>query len=307
MARRRTSWKFKKGSVAEVREWLVAMTGLAALIVAVVTFWTTARISGLEDYLRSEISRRNADLNTLSAQTATAERLANARAERLASLETATNEIIASSLAAQSRLVGAEADLARVRSDVGDAKQQLAAARSASEILKSNFGRQTKAFDLFQRQQAYQTASFQITTGTAIFHDGTPDGAVALEYVQKMRPQAGQASLNPYLQIIKDNIGRVCPRLAEWKPTLPERGSQPPRPTISYVQGTSRQRIAELTREAQDRWSEQYSEFVRKENAYSKAGVDQTQKLWEIAGDCVCSTLTTSEFTQDDVCPGRRS
>ena len=298
---------FPKGTLGEIREWMVAGTGLAALLVAAVSFWTTARVSDLEDYLRSEISRRNNDLNILSAKTEQAERIAFARAERLDSLEAATDEIIAASLSAQGRLLGTEADLTRVRNEVINAQQQLAAAREAGNSVTSDLARQTKMLDLFQRQQAYQTASMMVTLGTGFRRDETPSGASALEVIYRVEPDVGQTSLTPYLQIVKDGITRVCPNLGAWRPTLPERSVRPPQPTIRYYEGTSRARIAELTREAQDRWSEQYRDFSQREDAYNKARLEKTQDLWKITSDCICSSLTTSDISRDEICPGSRS
>jgi hypothetical protein len=294
------SGPLKSGFWAELREWLVAMTGLAALIVAVVTFWTTARISGLEDYLRSEISRRNADLDGLSAKTALAERLANEQAGRLSEIQVATTRITASSLAAQ-------ADLERVRSDVSDARQRLASARSSIDTIKDEYSRQTRVLDLFQRQQAYQIAAAQIITGTGLVQEGAPTGSLAIEYIKGMKSPAGQVFLNPYLQIVKDNIQKVCPRLKDWKPDLPDRGAEPPQPTIRYVKGASRERIAALTKEAQDRWSADYAKYVQKDDDYSKATLREMNRLWDDANDCVCSTLTTAEIGQGDICPGRNT
>jgi hypothetical protein len=74
---------------SETREWLNVLVAIGALLIGVVSFWTTARISGLEDYLRSEIGRRNIELNELSQRTQRMQGLSDLQSDQLAAIQTA--------------------------------------------------------------------------------------------------------------------------------------------------------------------------------------------------------------------------
>jgi len=86
---------------SNIREWMNVVAAIGGLVVAVVALWATAQISGLENYLRSEIGRRNNELNSLSRKAESLEKTADERARRLSELQATTEALMASSVAAQ--------------------------------------------------------------------------------------------------------------------------------------------------------------------------------------------------------------
>ena len=53
---------------SDFRDWLTAISTLGTLIVAIVALWATIRVSGLQDYFQSEISRRNSEYKSALAR-----------------------------------------------------------------------------------------------------------------------------------------------------------------------------------------------------------------------------------------------
>lgn len=75
-------------------EWINAASSLGMLFIGVATLWTTVRVSGLEDYFRSELALRNqmitsadAELRGLQEELASTSASVEAARERAAALE----------------------------------------------------------------------------------------------------------------------------------------------------------------------------------------------------------------------------
>jgi len=50
----------------DILDWINAASSIAVIMLGIVTLWVTVRISGLEDYFRSEVARRNQEIVTTS-------------------------------------------------------------------------------------------------------------------------------------------------------------------------------------------------------------------------------------------------
>lgn len=289
------------------REWLNVGTTVAALLLAVISFWTTARISGLEDYLRSEISRRNSELNTISSRSKEIEKLAVERERQLASLDGATSNMIASSLLAQAQLAQSQSALSRIRSDALEARQELSETRATEARLKVSLSAQTSDFDLFRRRQAYQHASMNIAFDNFYFMDGGefPTAAKIAESARSTRPDRGAETLAPYFLAIRNNFDRACPFFAEKKVNLPPKATMPPAPTITYLKGASQSEIARLTREAQDNYSRDFKAYIDANKMRTDAEIKMMSELSDQASQCVCKSLANEEFSAEQICPGQ--
>lgn len=296
-----------KKHLPEIREWLNVGTTLAALLLAVVSFWTTARISGLEDYLRSEISRRNSELNTISSRSKEIEKLAAERERQLASLDGATSNMIASSLFAQAQLAQSQSSLSRIRADALEARQELSDTRATEARLKASLAAQTSDFDLFRRRQAYQYASMNITFDNLYLMDGGefPAAAKIAESARSARPDRGAETLAPYFHLVRNNFDRACPFFADKKINLPPKATMPPAPTIRYLEGAPQSEIARLTREAQDKYSRDFKGYMDASKARTDAEIKMMSELSDQASRCVCRSLANEEFSEEQICPGK--
>lgn len=296
-----------KKHLPEIREWLNVVTAVAALLLAAVSFWTTARISGLEDYLRSEISRRNSELDSISSRSKNIEKLAIERERQLASLDGATNSIIASSLLAQAQLAQSQSSLSQVRTEALAARQQLSDTRVAEAQLKNSLNAQASDFDLFRRRQAYQYASMNISFTTLYFVDGGefPTAADFAQSAKSMRPDTGSETLAPYFLEIRNNFDRACPLYGAKDTSLPPKGTMPPAPTIRYIKGTSSAEIDRLTKEAQDKYTRDFQGYMVTQRNRNDAEIKMFRELSDEASKCACLSLANQEFSSAQICPGK--
>lgn len=299
--RRRTGWR---KHLPEAREWINATTGLAALLLAVISFWTTARISGLEDYLRSEISRRNTELDVLAGKSSAAERLAMERERQLASLDAATNEIIAASLSAQSQLAASQASLAGVRSEVAKAQDQLTAVERTRDRIAESFATQSRDFDLFQRQQAFQLASIQLSRSSTwvAIRDTVPSSAAMLADVEKLSAPPNQPEIARYYEVIRSGTRRACPAFASEPVNLPREATPPGEPPKGV-------RVYSLTdpayvafQRAYTEWSHRNDQYWKDRSAYDKARISEQFRLLSEVKKCMCKAISTPEHPSSRVC-----
>lgn len=298
-----------KKYLPEIREWLNAAIGIAALLVAVVSFWTTARISGLEDYLRSEISRRNSELDILSQRSGEIERVASERERQLARLDAATNEIVAASLLAQSQLSKSQGDLANVRSDVANARDQLSAALNARDRFRADLATQARDFELFQRQQAYQLASIQLSRMASyeMLRDKlevTPSGAATLAMVERLTAPPGQPEIERFYQVIRAGTSRACPSFRNTPIELPAKPIRPtPANAPAPVRVTSLEDPAYLQYEkAYSEWAEADKKYWKQDQAYGEARISEQFRLVSEARKCMCKAITDQQYPASKVC-----
>ncbi len=288
---------------AGVREWTNVAVAACALIVSVVSLWTTMQVSGVQDYLQSEIKRRNNDLNGIADRSRSLERVANERADRVVALQVATDGIFASSLDAQKRFLVAQGDLARVRFEVGDARANLANARSATAKVRSDMASQASAFDLFGRIKALEYASMHLTFKSLVDDDKPLSGSQTMSYIRELSAPDEQRMLQPYLDMIKIRTPAVCPRLANWTADLPPVAVPPPKPTISYMSNASKAEIARLTKIAQDRWSRDFAAYGEAQSVRLDKHLKASQTLHDLARSCMCSALATEKLSAKQICP----
>ena len=304
---RRRGPLISKKHFPELREWMNAATGIAALLLAVVSFWTTARISGLEDYLRSEISRRNSDLDTLAKRSGEVESLAAERERQLARLDAATNDIIAASLLAQSQLSKSQSDLAGVRSDVAAARSQASDALNARDRFRADLASQARDFELFQRQQAYQLASIQLSRMASyeLMKDKfemIPSGTGTIAMVERLTAPQGQPEIERFYQVIRTGTSRACPsfdRIAVNLPAKPVKPGEPPSPVRVF----SREDPAYVQyQKAYAEWSKADQLFFNQERAYSEARITEQFRLVSEARQCMCKAPTDEQYSAAKVC-----
>lgn len=289
----------------ELREWANFAVAATALIVSVVSLWMTAQISGLEDYLRSEIARRNTELNSLSDRTKEAEALAQVREGQLAQLDASISEVVASSLTAQSQLIDAQGTLSSIRADSQAAKGDLARTRVEQENLVTNLANREKTFELFGRRQAYQSYVINIMFSAFLFDSSEedPSGASVLQRIMSQSPDRGAELLAPYFEDVRDNFNRVCPTYHTRVITLPQPTSRPDTPTIRYLSNASQGEIDRMTREAQEQYSRDLKTHRESILANRNAFRDAAEILSDEAGDCVCRALSTAVVSAAQICP----
>jgi hypothetical protein len=296
-------WLAKKHH-PELREWINVLVGISALLLAAVSFWTTARISGLEDYLRSEISRRNSELDELSQRSREIEKVAIDRERQLARLDAATNQAIAASLLTQSELARSQNDLGSLRVNVATAKEQLASAKNSKDVLQEEFVHQTRDFELFQRQQAYQISSTSLWSLGGMYIYENLNGEAAVNLAGNVPKGAGNATIRKYIQVIKDRTTEVCPSLSKWQPTLPSPPKEPGFVGEDYdVSAKGALRMSKAEWQANDAaYSKVMKAYEENRKKYDEDRWQQTNAIIEMTQRCMCKTLRTAAFSEEKIC-----
>lgn len=268
--------------VPEWREWIHVAVAVATFLLAVVSFWTTARISGLEAYLRSEISRRNSDLDALAKQSAGMAQLASERERQLARLDSATSEIIASSLSAQAQLAERQGELTQVHSEVSEARHRLSVTQASQQRLEEDFTKQEKAFDLFRRQKAYDQT--MLTFSWFGLDEKIPSGVDVVQMIRRMAHlgQSTDNTLYPYLSEIDEKFLRVCPGFDERQPSIDVVKPKP----VPYEKGSKEFAI----------WSKELDE-------YYDGLIAGHSEMRKAASHCVCNSLSTRTVAAKEICP----
>lgn len=287
----------------EIRDWLNVAAALGALLIGIVSLWTTAQISGLEDYLRSEITRRNTDLNAVAARSSMLERTAEARAERLATIQASLDNLLSSSLRVQQDLIGSQGELASVRAQVGEARGALSAARAEATTVRGLFTTQAREFEILRRQQAYEYATIQLAFSTVRedFHDISL-GQRLRDSLVNLRAPRRQQWLAPYLSKVSRLVDQVCPDLQRKQLNLSPKPVLPEAPEVNYPRNASSARIIELRNEAMDRWGLDIKKYSEANDAYYRRLQQERERLTVVANECVCLALSDDGFATSDIC-----
>lgn len=290
----------------EVREWSMVGATVGSLLVAVVAFWTTARISGLEDYLKSEIRRRNSELNDISAQSVSLRRMADSSSDRLAKLQTDTDSLITLSLTAQRRYLDAQSELSGVRNEVVSAKFMLAETQIRQRIASEALGRQVKQFDLSNRRHAFQIATVSLYSRLAYGRnllDRATAGTELISAVHELRSPKGDENLAPYYKMIRDNFESICPTVKPFKPEIPPLMADPVFPPDATSRRTSQRDVVVDYNKRMDTYNKALAEYQVASDAHYKAKREALEKLLGFVEPCTCKALVGSGAYQTDICP----
>ncbi|MBB6123241.1 hypothetical protein [Sphingobium subterraneum] len=296
--------KKKRVNGQAVREWLNVIAAVGALLVGVVSFWTTARISGLEDYLRSEIGRRNTELNALSSRSERAQLLAERRAESLSRLQFSADELAGSFAATQARLEQAKDRLGDVQAQLGASQQRLSDLDKRSSL-------QAGQLDLLSRRRVLQDVSLRL-----IFHLMSDEsqsllGQAAYTLITTSAAGRDENDLIPYFDQLRHSATFTCGPLKSFAPDLLKQKPYPksPEPPGRKVAGQPGVRM--MTRTEQDEWGkaeDEHSRIYGEVSTFNTAAVtyniDLRRYASESAQECVCLALATEVHPASSICPG---
>jgi len=295
-----------------IREWTNLAVACGALLVAVVSVWTTAQISGVEDYFRSEISRRNSDLNSLADQGRRLGAIADERERRLAVLQTATEQITASNLAAQGKLISTQEEVSRLGIQALAARQQIANSKARLADLSAKSGEQVSLIDLFRRQRFFEQAYMRIVWGELRAGEANKPytGEVVYQSIINWPASAVTPDLAPYLPEFRANARSTCEWIRSFTPAehkrleFPEAPSIPGKPVGDGTSYRMSQRDYDAWIAARDAWSKRLSEVIAANGAALKAQQKAREYLNHAAGYCVCQALVTVKHPASQICPG---
>ena len=273
----------------------------------VVSFWTTARISGLEDYLRSEIGRRNSELNALSARSERAQSFAEKRAEALANLQFSADELAASFASTQARLEQAKTAL-------GDLQLQAVTSQGKLSELNNRASAQADRLDLLNRRRVYQEVSMGAVWRLMLNSSPQPLGEAAYEFVVSSSAPADENDLLPYYAELRTAAALTCRQIKSYSPAIPEQIKYPEHPTPPGERVKGMQTVYKMTlqqkadwEKAQKDWSQKWDEASKSNDAASHYGIAAQRYAADTVSQCACTALATERHPASAICPGLKS
>ena len=209
------------------KDWIDVVLPVATLCLGVVSLWTTVQVSGLEDYFRSEISRRNEEIGDLSARSRVAEIRLSARETRMDQLSSSAEQL--NLLNEEQRLAfsKATADLALLRSEAHIINGQLEGAISDKRRVEAELNEQVRSLEVMSRQELYGMVSsrafFLRMNALAGFDRSTPGiRMLGAEFRQAlMTLHLTDKRLLRYLPDLQSKFDEVCPAFRSMSITFP--------------------------------------------------------------------------------------
>ena len=295
-----------------IREWTNLAVAIGVLLVAIVSVWTTTQISGLEDYFRSEIARRNSDLNTLADQGRRLSGLADEREKQLADLQTTTEKVTASSMEAQGRLLATQQELSRLGIEVVSAKQTIAGSEARLSSLAAQSARQVSLIDLFRRQRFFERAYMRVVfAGIRFDQQKEPyDGETMYRLITNWTPGELDPELAVYLPEFRSNAMGTCEWIRSYKPTIAQRQSYPDAPTMPGKRTADGDSVRMTQREyrdwiaARDDWNKRFGEVSAANDRSMKSAQVARENLNKAATSCICQALGTAQNSPGAICQG---
>lgn len=285
----------KKKHFPELREWLNAIIGISALLLAIVSFWTTARISGLEDYLRSEITRRNNDLDSLSKKSSNLEDIADLRQNQIDNLDLTANKLIATSISTQNQLSKALSDLSGVEDEVLTSKLELLNTRDSVKNLSNELKSKNLSLEVLQLRLSYDiiALSFNDLTNSDL---SAPSGANYYKLIKKISEEDDRNWVRANIKLVKGNFINVCPKFENITYILPD----------NLNIGNPLDNLFSSINNSDEKFENKKIEIEKSlANIRERTLQIRTAQrdLINKASICICNTLATDQISTEQICP----
>jgi hypothetical protein len=286
----------------EIREWTNMATAVAAVILAGVSLWTTARVSDLEDFFQSEIVRRNTDLNDLAARSRSLQEQADRSVERLNNLRGSADRILAASNEAQNARIVAQSRLNDIRYDVVEANRQLSASQTRLGVMDRELAGREQQIDLYRRRSVFEDSLFRL----GLFRElqgssGQSIGSSALEDLRAFGIESRGTELDSYYEMVRRDAPRICRFLGDYNPAIPPERQYPPGPQhAGRARNVNGVLTYYMTREEYEAWTSDFnrwnSEFSMVSN-FNRVRMENINKVSQYVSEalryCVCRALAT--------------
>jgi len=306
------SSRHRKAQVGKSRrllspDWLNAVAAIGTLAIGIATLWTTAQISGIEDYLRSEIGRRNSDLNALSDRTRRLAAVAEDRSSLLEKLRSSTDRVMASSIAAQGNLITTTQDLNHLNIKVRDAQAQVAAASDRLLDMDKISAGQRLVIDGLRRERLYGEEIMQLTFNVFV---GDDEVTGERAYQSIISPRNADVTADPLLDDYRRRAAGTCIGLRTINPRIPPAVPYPKAPSPP---GRREQNVNDVSYwmtplqrknwdDAQATWSSAYSDASLRNADIAKAEAVTREKIMNLAHVCMCQAIVTTENPKGKIC-----
>ena len=300
------------------REWANLAVAAAALILGVVSFWTTAQVSSLEDYLRSEIARDNGELNRLADRSAALEQDATQSAERLRQLRDTADELLLSSLRSQQELETANSEATSSRFRLFEADAMLEEREARLSQLAKQVEEQSDALDRIEISRFFSSARyyriFQEQREQDFDSTNGASGEETLMMLANYRVGHDTGADRARILAIRERAPKICSFLESYSPRFPELVPIPKRPkpngeprinekgeTVYYYTPRELYDRTVAINEWQPKFSAAWDANTKRRELINEA----RDYLNESASYCICRAIATERFPPEAICPGQ--
>ncbi|GGF41390.1 hypothetical protein GCM10011611_54780 [Aliidongia dinghuensis] len=287
-----------------------AATAIGTLLIGVVSLWATTQISGLEDYFRSEIVRRNNELSDIAEQSRRLKSLADDREKRLADLQNITEQITVANLSTQSKLLSTQKELAQLEYEILNAKEKIASSEERLTSLAAQSREQISLIDSFRRQRFYSILSRRIVFDsiTSEVNNTGIDGEGVYKTLTTMPPSDMDPELASYLPEFRANAQSTCQWIRTYRRTPPQKQTYPDAPKMpgeKVENGNSKMSQQEYNdwTAARDEWNKRYDAIVKSNTDANNTFQKDREYLMEAALNCACRALATAAHPVSAICP----
>jgi hypothetical protein len=248
----------------EVREWAGLAIALSALLFGIVSFWTTAQISGLEDYLRSEITRRNVELDTASLQAQKMNIQVQVGEDRLEELRLTADRLSASTSESQLQLVNSHARSLELLAEQQRSQAELNNSRQRLEVIDQEVASQMQLLNDYRREEVLAQASslfFRMSYNRLEGSRRVTSGTEALDEIRNFGITSTDPTKQQYYERVRTVGTWLCRKLDGYSPEIAAELDYPPlgpRPGVRREDGT-----VWMTRSENSQWIEQVTVWSR--------------------------------------------
>jgi len=249
-----------------------------ALIVSVLSLWTAAKVSDVEDFFKSEIVRRNTDLNITVRKARQIESRSLKREEYLEAVQQQTEQALQKAADADIILADAKLEIADTKRQVDTAAIEYKLSELNRLRLSGEISKLRESSEIFFRQSA---ARRMITLINNITNAPTDSKSSSLiEILQNIDVDAEPVIANQ-MTISKRRMATVCPDIRN----IP----------VMYPPNLTKFDVERDHSPGHGRESEM--------DEYMVWHINHMNKIQKRVQECVCRSLADASLSRDRVCP----
>lgn len=226
--------KSKAPDWGALRAWANLFFAGATLIVAIVSIWLTTQISGLEDYLRSEIAVRNSELVASETEASALDARIQQSTSRLADLRSTSDLLATKSVEAQALLSDAQNQSIILLTEQQRTQAELVTSRQRLLEVTMETEEQRMILERFYRDQVLRRAysTFSYLEYADYFRGGKPernkvDGPFAIREMRSFGLNVRDPNLAQHFESIRSVGPTICRSLASFSPEFPATVTRP--------------------------------------------------------------------------------
>lgn len=301
-----------KGLSPTIKDWLNVIASVGGLMVAIVSLWVTAQISGIQDYFQSEIMRRNQELNDVSQYKNRIDRIAESRLQKIEKLQQISDQLNLYVNQAQIQLFDISKNLDLAERNLQRSKEVIYEKDQISQQLNAEILDKNEKIETLDRKTLYVLISFR---GLIPILDGTNsretvNGVDIYSSLVNIAVADVPAELVKYLSEFKVNATLACEPLRQYSTKIPTRKQYPKMPPVKgqtvLEGGKLMYRFTQSEFESYEKNEKQYKLDIDNTSRFNDSIFKYSAKvdkyLLDMTHNCTCRALATENISAAKIC-----